>query len=77
MTTFDSTKRSLPELLKDITALLATEKINIAALNIRTDKSVNSADLDLTVDIHSLEELSRILHRLNTLPTIISASRRR
>lgn len=65
-----------PELLKDITALLATEKINIAALNIRTDKSVNSADITLTLDIHSVEELSRVLHRLNTLPNIISASRR-
>ncbi len=64
-----------PELLKDITALLATEKINIAALNIRTDKTVNSADLALTLDIHSVEELSRILHRLNSLPNVISATR--
>ncbi len=65
-----------PELLKDVTALLATEKINIAALNIRTDKSTNSADITLTLDIHSVEELSRILHRLNSLPNIVSASRR-
>ncbi|NNF51446.1 MAG: GTP diphosphokinase [Gammaproteobacteria bacterium] len=66
-----------PGLLKDVTALLSTEKINIAALNIHTDKSVNSAGIKLTIDIHSLEELSRVLHHLNSLPNIISASRRR
>ena len=63
-------------LLRDITALLDSERINISALQTLSDKRKNTVDMLVTAEIRSFDELSRILTRLNQLPNIASARRK-
>jgi GTP pyrophosphokinase len=63
-------------LLRDITTMVAEERINIERLASQGDPAQGSADLTLTVTVPGLEELSRLLARLSALPGIISARRR-
>ncbi len=63
-------------LLRDITALLDNERINISAMQTLSDKRKNTVDMLVTVEIRSIDELSRILTRLNQLPNIASARRK-
>ncbi|MBX3702797.1 MAG: bifunctional (p)ppGpp synthetase/guanosine-3',5'-bis(diphosphate) 3'-pyrophosphohydrolase [Steroidobacteraceae bacterium] len=63
-------------LLRDVTTLVADEKINIERLASRGDPGQGSADLTLRVSVAGLEELTRLLSRLSALPGVISARRR-
>ena len=63
-------------LLRDITTLLDNERINISALQTLSDKRKNTVDMQVTAEIRSFDELSRILTKLNQLPNIASARRK-
>jgi GTP pyrophosphokinase len=63
-------------LLRDVTTLVADEKVNIERLATRGDPGQGSVDLALRVSVAGLEELTRLLSRLSTLPGVISARRR-
>jgi len=64
-------------LVRDISSVLADEHISIETMNTVTNASENTARVDLTVTVHGLAELSRLLGRFAGLPNVISASRRR
>ncbi|HQR23221.1 MAG TPA: bifunctional (p)ppGpp synthetase/guanosine-3',5'-bis(diphosphate) 3'-pyrophosphohydrolase [Steroidobacteraceae bacterium] len=64
-------------LVRDISSVLADEHISIEAMNTVTNAAENIATLDLTVKVHGLEELSRLLARLAALPNVIRATRHR
>ena len=63
-------------LLRDITTVVAEEKIDIERLASQGDAAQGSADLSLRVAVGGLEELTRLLSRLSAMPGIISARRR-
>jgi GTP pyrophosphokinase len=63
-------------LLRDVTTLVADQKINIERLASRGDPGQGSADLSLRVSVAGLEELTHLLSRLTALPGVISARRR-
>lgn len=63
-------------LVRDVSTLLAEEKINIERMTTRTDAAEGSADLALRITVAGLDELSRLLARLGGLPGVISARRR-
>lgn len=63
-------------LLKDITTMLDSERINISAMQTLSDKRKNTVDMQVTVEIRSFDELSRILTKINQLPNIASARRK-
>jgi GTP pyrophosphokinase len=63
-------------LLRDITTVVAEERIDIERLTSQGDPAQGSADLTLRVAVGGLEELSRLLARLAAMPGIISARRR-
>jgi len=63
-------------LVRDVSTLLADERINIERMLTRTDAAQGSADLSLRILVAGLEELSRLLARLSTLPGVIGARRR-
>jgi GTP pyrophosphokinase len=63
-------------LLRDVTTLVAEEKVNIERLASRGDTAQGSADLSLRIAVTGLDELSRLLARLSALPGVISARRR-
>jgi len=64
-------------LARDVSGVLADEHISIAAMNMTTNPAENTAQVDLTVTVHGLDELSRLLSRFSSLPNVISARRRR
>ena len=63
-------------LVRDISSVLADEHVNIETMNTVTSAAENTADVDLRVSVHGLDELSRLLSRLSALPNVISARRR-
>lgn len=63
-------------LLRDISTVLANEKINVLATNTRTDKHNHAAKMLVTVEITDTDQLSRVLSRIGQLPNILEARRR-
>ena len=63
-------------LLRDITALLAHEKINLSGTQSATDERDRIAHMDLTLEITDIGQLSRVLNRISQLPNVISARRK-
>jgi GTP pyrophosphokinase len=64
-------------LVRDISSVLADERISIETMHTATNAAENTAKVDLTVSVHGFEELSRLLSRIAGLPNVISARRRR
>ncbi len=62
-------------LLSDITGLLAAMKVNVINVNTHSDKDKHTADMRLTLEIHNIEELVRILARLSNMPNVINVER--
>ncbi|MFL6619226.1 MAG: RelA/SpoT family protein [Povalibacter sp.] len=63
-------------LVRDITGVLADSKINIHAMNTVTNDGDGIADINLRITVQDLEELSRVLARVQSLPNILSARRK-
>ncbi len=63
-------------LLRDVTTVVAEERIDIERLASHGDPAQGSADLSLRVAVGGLEDLNRLLARLSAMPGIISARRR-
>lgn len=64
-------------LLRDVTALLDSEKINVIAMQTLSNKNLNTVDMQVTIEVQNFNALSRALTRLNQLPNIASARRKR
>jgi len=60
-------------LMGDISSLLNNENINIADVNVKT--SQNLADIKLVIEVRDIEQLSRILTRIENLPNVMEAQR--
>ncbi|MFZ5880166.1 MAG: RelA/SpoT family protein [Chloroflexota bacterium] len=60
-------------LMGDISNLLDGENVNIADVTVKTNRSL--ADLHLVVEVRDLEQLSRILTRIENLPNVLEAQR--
>lgn len=63
-------------LLRDIAAALSTAKVNILAMNSAVNRNQGLAQVQLTLEIENLTQLSQVLNRLHQLPGIIEAVRR-
>lgn len=63
-------------LVRDITGVLADSKINIHAMNTVTHEADGIADMNLKITVRDLEELSRILGRIQGLPNILNVRRK-
>ncbi len=66
-----------PALLRDITTVVANEKINMSAVNVMTRKKEHLAKLYVTLEVSNIDQLSRVLTLLEQLPNVIQAQRRR
>ena len=62
-------------LLRDISAVVANEDVNVTAMNIQTDRKAHRAIMDLTVEVSNLSQLSRLLDRMSQLPSILEVHR--
>jgi GTP pyrophosphokinase len=63
-------------LLRDLTDVLAAERLSIEAASTRTDRSTGLAHFALSVAVDDLEQLARVLRRLAAVPNVIEARRR-
>jgi GTP pyrophosphokinase len=60
-------------LLGDISTLLQNEGVNIANVSVNFNRSL--ADLRLVVEVRDLEQLSRVLTRIENVPNVLEAQR--
>ena len=66
-----------PGLLRDIMAIMANEKINLRAATVDTKQSEHKAMVSATIEIANIDQLSRVLARIEQLPNVIGAHRRK
>jgi GTP pyrophosphokinase len=62
-------------LVRDVSSVLADEKISIESMQTVTDARENTATIDVTVSVRDLDELSRLLARFAGLPNVLQARR--
>ena len=62
-------------LVRDITNILADEKIAVTGLDLVTNKKENTAKIKMTIEISGLNPLSNILNKISKLPNIIEIYR--
>ena len=63
-------------LLRDLSDVLAVERLSIDAATTRTDHDTGLAHFSLTVAVRDLAQLARVLNRLAAVPNVIEARRR-
>ena len=64
-------------LLRDVSQLLANEKLNVLEVSTRTNKDDNYASMLLTIEIPNLHLLGRLLARIGQLPNVFEVRRNR
>ena len=64
-------------LLRDITAVVASEEVNVAGLSSRTSQREQMAHVRLTVEVTDLGQLSRVMDRLTHLANVVGVRRAR
>ncbi|WP_028294772.1 GTP diphosphokinase [Oceanobacter kriegii] len=62
-------------LLRDVSAILANERVNVIGVNTQSNQGENTASMQLTVEVESLENLGRLMQKIEQLPNIMSARR--
>jgi GTP pyrophosphokinase len=65
-----------PGLLRDITAVLANEKINLNGVSTTTDERDGIARMSLSLEITDIAQLSRVLTQISRLPNVVKAQRK-
>jgi GTP pyrophosphokinase len=61
-------------LMRDISTVIADEQVNMTSVNVATRQNI--ATLQLTIEIASVEQLTRILTRLECITSVVEAHRR-
>ncbi|MGL4600241.1 MAG: ACT domain-containing protein, partial [Plesiomonas sp.] len=64
-------------LLRDITTILANEKVNVLGVASRSDTKKQLATIDMEIELYNLPALGRVLSRIGQLPDVIEARRLR
>lgn len=62
-------------LVRDVTDVLALERLSIEAMTTTTDREAGSASVSVTLSVNDLEQLARVLRRLSGVPNVIHARR--
>ena len=62
-------------LLRDITLVLANERVNVTAINTKSNQADNTATMQVTMEINSLAGLGDVLARINQLSNVIEVRR--
>ena len=65
-----------PGLLRDVSGLLANDRVNVMGVNTVTDRKDMIARMELHIEVTDIGQLSRILSRIGQLPNIIEVKRK-
>lgn len=63
-------------LMRDITEIMAEERINISAANVATYPKDHIAVITATLEVSSIDQLSRVLAKVERLPNVFEARRK-
>lgn len=64
-----------PLLLRDVSSILGAEHANVVDIKMQRSSNENMVDLDITIEIASIEILGKILSRIQQLPNILEVRR--
>ena len=64
-----------PNLLRDVITVLSNESINVTSVNTISKKKDNTANMRMTLEIADVNQLSRVLNKLNQLENIMEVRR--
>lgn len=64
-----------PGLVRDVSTLIANEKLNLIGLTLSNNKIEATAYIKLTIEISSITALSKILDRIKQVPNVIDVRR--
>lgn len=62
-------------LLRDVSNILANEKVNVIAVTTQSDLGEHTANMQITVEVESLERFARLMAKISQLPNVVSAKR--
>ncbi len=62
-------------LLRDIAAVLSSEKVNLLRADTQTDQGDQSVKMDIVLEIEDAKQLSRLLAKLVQVPNVVEARR--
>ena len=62
-------------LLRDVTSVLANERVNVTGMQTISDASANTARLQLSIEVDSLSQLSQVLDRVQRIHNVMTAKR--
>jgi GTP pyrophosphokinase len=62
-------------LLNDVITTLASEKVNVLAMNTLSDKKEQTARMAISIEIHDLQQLTRVMDKIGQLPNVINVMR--
>jgi GTP pyrophosphokinase len=63
-------------LLRDVSTVLADEKVNVLEMNTRTDGRSQTVQMESLVEVTSFEAMSRLLAKLDNLPNVLAVKRK-
>ncbi|MDQ8039187.1 MAG: GTP diphosphokinase [Rickettsiella sp.] len=64
-----------PGLVRDVSTLIANEKLNLIGLTLSSNKIEPKAFIKLTIEIPSITSLSKILDRIKQIPNVVDVRR--
>jgi GTP pyrophosphokinase len=64
-------------LVRDVTDVLAVEKLSIEAMTTTTNREAGTAEVSVSLAVSDLEQLARVLRGLSAVPNVIHARRAR
>jgi len=62
-------------LLSDVSKVLSDEKVDVVGVNTLSNKGEQTADMTITAEISDLDQLGRVMDKINQLSNVISVSR--
>lgn len=63
-------------LLKDISSVFADEGVNVSGMSTRSERSDHSVHMEVNVEVANLEQMSKLLAKLDQLPNVLSVKRK-
>jgi len=63
------------DLIKDLGTLLASEKVNVTAMNASHDPTSDRVAIELTVQVMDFEQLSNLMARMQQIPNVFDVTR--
>lgn len=63
-------------LLRDISTVMADEKVNVLEMNTRTERRDQTVQMEALLEVASIEAMSKLLAKLDQLPNVLSVRRK-